>query len=126
MTERMSEQKKEDNFLLSLVEFHKSFLDSTIDSIKQLLDIQGRFPKEYKDLVKLQKDPSYLLKVSERMGDEERKILIDLFIRASALAKKLSLLYELTVSEKEELVKEIGLFSKSMDKNIYLLGKKKK
>ena len=114
----------DNSFVLDLIEFHKIFLTDASKSISKLAEIQKKYPEEYSDLVKMQKDPSYLLKLSEKLDDESRKILIDSFIRASTLSTKLMMLYELSYEEKQELIKEIEKFSESMQNSIKLLKKK--
>ena len=105
-------------FVIELSRFYKSFLTDTIDSIKILVDIQKKHPAEYLNWVKIQKDPSAIIELSDRLDPESRKTLIDLFIRASALSRKIMIIYEMSIEEKNKLIKEIESFSESVDKNI--------
>ena len=109
---------KDKQFLIELVEFYKSFIGNTQQSIEKLAIIQDKFPKGYANLVKLQHDPSVLLEISNQIDDNERRIMLDLFFMASSISKKLSLLYELTSDEKRKLITDIENFSKRMDKNL--------
>lgn len=105
-------------FVVELSKFYKSFLTDTINSIKILADIQKKHPNEYSNWVKIQKDPSAIIELSNRLDPESRKTLIDLFIRASALSRKIMIIYEMSIEEKNKLIKEIESFSESVDKNI--------
>lgn len=109
--------EKDKLFVTELSKFYKTFLTDTINSIKQLAEIQRKYPQEYNKWVKVQKDPSALIELSNSLDEESRKTLIDLFVRASSLAKKIMIIYEMSIEEKEKLIKEINAFSESIEKN---------
>lgn len=115
--------EKDEQFALALVEFYKSFLGDTADSVRRLIKIQEKFPDGYKKLIEIQKDPSMLLELTKEVDEESARIIIEMFVKTSVLSKKTIGLFDLSVIEKKEFVDELEEFKNYMDKYINELKK---
>lgn len=115
--------KKEDQFLIDLLNYYKETIGSAVTSVVLLKNIQTAFPDKYEELLAVQEDPSRLIDMAGKLGAEDSKILFELMIRASSLSRKINQVFELSVQDKDMLIKELKDFSEVMEKSIVLLQK---
>jgi hypothetical protein len=109
-------QKKE--FAIKLIEFYKSTITSSIQSIKILAEIQRNFPKEYEIMEELKDDPSIVDQLADVLPQEEKDTMILIFIKASAIGRRMNKLFDLTVEEKEKLIKDLEDFAEFAEKRM--------
>ena len=111
-------EKRRKEFARKLIEFYKSTIISSIDAIKILTEIQRKFPKEYEIVEELKDDPSIVDQLTDVLPQEEKDALILIFVKASYIGRKMKKLFDLTVEEKEKLIKDLEEFAKFTEKKM--------
>ena len=102
-------------FTEKLIEFYKEFTAGTSKSIKLLADIQKDYPNEYEKLQDLYNNPEVLSDMVGDMKPEVKDALILVIIKASAIGKKTSKLFELTADEKYKLAQDLTDYAKFVE-----------
>ena len=102
-------------FIEKLIEFYKEFTAGTSKSIKLLADIQKDYPNEYEKLQDLYNNPEVLSDIVGDMKSEVKDALILVIIKASAIGKKTSKLFELTAEEKYKLAQDLTDYAKFVE-----------
>ena len=117
--------KRSREFTLELIKFYKSFIGSSSDAIKILVNIQKNYENEYKIMEELKDDPTILDELTNKLSPEEKNALILVFVKASGIGRKMNKLFELSVNEKEALIDELNKFAEFVEKTLKELIKEK-
>lgn len=120
----MVDIKSAKEFTMNLIKFYKSFIAGSVDSIKILADIQKNNPKEYELLIRLKNDPTAMEDAMTELSQEDKNVLMIIFIRASHLGNRLNNLFESTVDDKIKLAKDLEEFSNYVEEELSKLEKK--
>jgi hypothetical protein len=111
-------------FAINLIEFYKDSLCNSASSINKLAQLQKKFPKEYEVFKQASLDPTILPTILEKLDDESRGILVDIYFKQDVLSKKAHLLFQMGVKEKEEYAKQLADFGKLVDEKLKKLMEK--
>lgn len=104
---------KKTAFTKTLVNFYVEFYNGLENSINILSKIQKKYKSEYKELKKIQNQSTEIYNLIDRFDEEDKKIILDLLLRANLLQAKISKLFDLSVKEQEKLSKEIGEYTRT-------------
>lgn len=115
--ERYKELAKE------LIRFYKSSVCGTADSIKALIEIEEKFPTEYKKIREAKIDPSQIDKMMDKMSPKEKDTFFVIFAKASYIAPKLNRVFDLSLEEKKELITTIKSFGDFTEKKLTVMQK---
>lgn len=114
----MVDIKDTKKFVQDLITFYKSYISGSTESIRLLAEIQEKFPDEYTLLLEIKNDPTRIEQITEELTEDEKGMLIMIFIRASELGRKIYNLFESSAEEKRKLANDLDNFSVYVDKKL--------
>ena len=104
--------KREEKFVLELIEYLEFSIIGTADSVKKLAQIEKNYKKEYDIYRKSKLDPAQLDTLIKNASPELKNTLLIIFAKSSYIAPKLNKVFDLSLEEKEELSKTMEEFGK--------------
>jgi len=105
--------KEISDFTKGIVGFYTTFFSGVSQSLRILSKIQSKHKEEYKKIKEIQIDPTKIYELIDNLEDKEKRILLDLLLRANIIQTKASKIFDLSSKEQETFADEIETFSKS-------------
>lgn len=116
----------EKEFLFHLIDFYKDNLLGLSKTVDKLANLQRDFKEEYELIKQITFNPSALPDILQKLNDESRGILINIYLKQDVLAKKSAMLFQMNETEKRTFSTEIAEFSKLVDAELKKLAEKAK
>ena len=96
-----------DKFFEDLVNYYKSTVLGTAESVDILAKIEEVYPEHYQQLKQASIDPQNIEDILSDLTDEEKEAFFIIFAKANFIMKKLNNLFDLSIEEKKKLSKSI-------------------
>lgn len=120
----MAKKNKDfEGFIKEIFKYYLSALEGISKSVSYLAKIQREYPAEYERFKQVTTRPELLLRESQKLNESEKSLLLEILLKASVLSSKTINLFNLTVTEKESLAKELTNYAKLANKRINLIKK---
>lgn len=97
------------DFSEKLLDFYKNSLESTLNSIKILSDIQKTYPSAYQDFKKIKNEP-FNEDFLKQLPDEFKEKIMLFIMKSSSLTSKLANLFDSSIDDKNKIVVEFESF----------------
>ena len=110
-------------FADEIIKFYKSFIVSSASAIQILARIQKNFPDQYKVMNELKDDPSVIEQLTVKMTPKQVETLLLIIMKASNLGRRSQNLFDLSVEEKEKLVKDLRDFARYVENALKTTGR---
>ncbi len=110
----ISPKSEDELFFKELTDYFQKSTYGMVSSIKQLANMQRKFPRHYTTFKNLSREPNLILKLSEKLSSDEKAKLFELFLKSSSLNDRIKILHELTYREKIILANDLEEFAKKL------------
>ncbi len=106
-----------DDFFVDMLNFYKTYIQQTSETVKMLSGLQKKYKKSYQEFVEFQKNPASIMEMAKDQT-EAGTILFFILARIAFLSSKIMHLYELDTNEQEKLSEELKQFITEIDSSI--------
>jgi len=120
----MMNDKDKMDFKSGMISFYVNLFKGVSDAVKILAALQDNYKDEYKNIKEIQTEPTKIYELMDKLKDEDRRILLDLLLRANILQVKFMRIFELTPKQQITLSGEIDTFIDEFKK--FVAGKNDK